>query len=74
MQFSGGIAPLAGRVSMDLISVDVTELNTTPEVGDIACLWGQAIRAEAIATRASTIAYHLLTGITARVPRIYSAI
>lgn len=74
VQFGGGIAPLAGRVSMDLISVDVTELDTTPEVGDIACLWGQAIRAEAIAARASTIAYHLLTGITARVPRIYSAI
>lgn len=72
VQFAGGIAPLAGRVSMDLISVDVTAMTQPPEVGDIACLWGQDIKAEAIAERASTIAYHLLTGITARVPRFFN--
>lgn len=71
VQFAGGIAPLAGRVSMDLISVDVTGLAQPPQAGDIACLWGQSIKAETIADRASTIPYHLLTGVTARVPRFF---
>lgn len=74
VQFEGGVAPLAGRVSMDLITVDVTTMSRPPQAGDVACLWGEQIKAEAIAERASTIAYHLLTGITPRVPRFYNNI
>ena len=58
--------PLVGRVSMDMISVDVTHC---PEarVGDPVTLWGDGLPVEEIARCAHTIAYELLCGVTARV-------
>ncbi|MEP7078048.1 MAG: alanine racemase [Chthoniobacterales bacterium] len=63
-----------GRVTMDLIMVDVTHL-TGVVVGDEAVLFGRQgsdeILASELATRASTIAWEIFTGIGARVHRVY---
>jgi alanine racemase len=57
---------LAGRVSMDMITVD---LEGCPEarVGDPVTLWGRGLPVETIAARADTIAYELVCRITRRV-------
>ena len=63
--------PLVGRVSMDLISVDVTDLDEV-DIGDKAELWGKKLSAHEVAEFAETITYDLLTGVSERVPRIYN--
>jgi len=67
---SGGLAPLVGRVPMDAITVDVTDL-PAPEIGEEAELWGDRVPVAEVARRAGTISYTLLTGVAARVPRHY---
>ena len=61
---------LLGRVSMDMLAVD---LSAAPEAreGDRVELWGATVSVDEVATCAGTIGYELLTGVTARVPRIY---
>lgn len=66
----GRLAPLAGRVSMDAITVDVTDL-PCPAIGDEVELWGDTVPVAEVARRAGTISYTLLTGINPRVPREY---
>ena len=63
---NGQRVPLIGRVSMDMISVD---LRSQPEVriGDPAVLWGDGLAVEEIAAHADTIAYELLCGVGSRV-------
>jgi len=51
-------APLVGRVSMDMIAVDLTGINT--HVGEIAELWGESISVTEVASHAETISYELL--------------
>ncbi len=60
-------ARLVGRVSMDMIAVDVTEL---PEVGigDRVELWGKRLAVEEMAVAAGTIPYELLCAVSQRVP------
>ncbi|MCU7922593.1 MAG: alanine racemase [Candidatus Thiodiazotropha sp. (ex Dulcina madagascariensis)] len=58
--------PLAGRVSMDMISVDARGLPQV-QVGDEAVLWGKGLAVDEIAERAGTIAYELLCGVSQRV-------
>jgi alanine racemase len=66
----GRRVPLAGRVSMDMLMVDLTDL---PEaaVGDAVELWGANLPVDEVARAAGTIGYELLTKVTARVPRRY---
>lgn len=66
---NGQQCSLAGRVSMDMITVDVTDRQVT--VGDQAELWGQNISINQIAEQAGTISYSLMTAVSQRVPRIY---
>jgi alanine racemase len=68
--FSTGRAPLAGRVSMDMIAVDVTDLPAIA-VGERAVLWGEGLPVEEVAGWAGTIAYELLCAVAPRVPREY---
>jgi len=63
---AGRRLPLAGRVSMDLISVDARDCPEI-QVGDEAILWGRGLPVEEIAEKAGTIAYELLCGVTRRV-------
>lgn len=66
-------APLAGRVSMDMLTVDLG--GVPAEVGDEVLLWGQSwgqvLAAERIADLCNTIAYELFCQITSRVQFIY---
>ncbi|UGB36983.1 alanine racemase [Frateuria soli] len=58
--------PLIGRVSMDLITLD---LRGAPEakVGDRVVLWGERLPVETVARHAGTISYDLTCGMTRRV-------
>jgi len=65
----GQKVPLVGRVSMDMITVD---LNCLPDaqIGDTVTLWGEGLPVETIAQWAETIPYTLLCGVTQRVERL----
>jgi alanine racemase len=65
---AGHKAPLIGRVSMDMLMVDLTDL---PQVGLGAAveLWGDQIPVEQVAQGAGTVAYELLCN-AKRAPRI----
>ncbi len=70
----GVYAPIAGRISMDLTLVDVTDVPGVA-LGDVVTLFGedgeQSIPVEDLAKTASTISYEITCGISRRVPRHY---
>ena len=68
---AGQIASLAGRVSMDMLAIDVTGLDPI-NIGDSVELWGKYVSVDQVAALSGTISYDLLTGVTARVPKIYT--
>ncbi|NDP41969.1 MAG: alanine racemase [Aromatoleum sp.] len=63
----GKKARTAGRVSMDMLMVDVTEV---PEatIGSPVVLWGEGLPVDDVASAASTVGYELLCAVTPRVP------
>ena len=63
----GRRAPCVGRVSMDMIAVDVTELPGVT-VGTSTILWGRDLSVEEVARHAGTVPYELLCGVSQRVP------
>ncbi|MBX2849509.1 MAG: alanine racemase [Acidiferrobacterales bacterium] len=65
---NGMLVPLIGRVSMDMICVDLGEI--VAKVGDSVTLWGEANPIEVVADYAGTISYELCCGILPRVERI----
>ncbi|MGN2246337.1 alanine racemase [Frateuria sp. GZRR35] len=58
--------PLIGRVSMDLITLDLRQAPCA-KVGDRVTLWGEGLPVETIAPHAGTISYDLTCGMTRRV-------
>jgi alanine racemase len=69
---AGRRCPLAGRISMDLLAVDVTSLpKGTPRRGDLAALIDEEIDIDDCAAHAGTIAYEILTGLGRRYHRVY---
>lgn len=71
---NGEFAPLAGRISMDWTTVDVTDIPGVT-VGDrvtiIGSDGGSEIRAEEIAGMLGTISYEITCGFSSRVPRTF---
>ncbi len=67
---AGEMRPIVGRVSMDVCAVDVSGLEVA--VGDRVELFGANRMLDDAANAAGTIAYELLTSVTARVPRVYA--
>lgn len=65
----GRRASLIGRVSMDMLAVDLSGIEGAA-VGDPVELWGPNVPIDEVAACAGTISYQLLTGITGRVPRV----
>ena len=61
----------AGRVSMDMITVDISDV---PEanVGSPAVLWGDDLPVDDVASAASTVGYELLCAVAPRVPFVVS--
>jgi alanine racemase len=67
---NGQLAPLAGQVSMDSLTIDVTDCGPVA-VGDEAILWGSEISISRVAAHCNTIPYHLFTSLKRRVTREY---
>jgi alanine racemase len=67
---NGARIPLVGRVSMGVITIDITEQKDIA-VGDEVILWGEGLSISEVASHAGTLGYELLAGMPARVPRIY---
>ncbi|MES2399485.1 MAG: alanine racemase [Pseudomonadota bacterium] len=65
----GRICRLVGRVSMDMMTVDLTEVPNAGIGSDVE-LWGRQVQVNEVARRAGTIAYELLCNIK-RVPLVY---
>ncbi len=63
----GTRVPMVGRVSMDSIAVDITNLPAA-DVSSSVVLWGEGLPVEEVAQHAGTIGYELLTRVTRRVP------
>ncbi|PIE43763.1 MAG: alanine racemase [Gammaproteobacteria bacterium] len=68
---NGAIVPLVGRVSMDMITVDVTDVPGV-KVFDSVELWGENLSVDLVARHCDTIAYELMTSIAKRVSRTYA--
>jgi len=70
----GGYAPVVGRVSMDMITVDVTDVPSQGIVrGTMVELFGEGITVDDLARWSGSIAYEILTRLGSRYPRLYSA-
>lgn len=66
----GQRVPLVGRVSMDMLTVDLSDV-ADAALGDTVELWGAHLPVDEVARAAGSIGYDLLTKVTARVPRRY---
>ena len=65
----GSQAPLAGAVSMDMLTIDVTDIPEA-DVGSKVELWGRHIAVNDLARRCGTIGYELLCALARRVPLV----
>ena len=66
----GRRAPVVGRVSMDLVTIDVTDI-ADAALGDEVVLLGDGMPVEELARKLDTISYEVFCNISARVPRVY---
>jgi len=66
--------PIPGRVSMDLVAIDVTDIpNGGVKRGNLATKIGDEISVDDLATAAGTIGYEVLTSLGKRYHRVYRA-
>jgi alanine racemase len=68
VRVGGQPARVVGRISMDLITIDLTDLPDA-QVGDRVVLWGDAPSVEDVAGFSGRISYELLCGVSPRVDR-----
>ena len=69
---AGRRCPIAGRVSMDLMAIDVTELpDSAARRGDLVTLIGGELTVDTVAAAAGTISYEVLTSLGRRYHRVY---
>lgn len=72
VSFRGRLAPIVGRVSMDLITVDVSHIeDPPPHPGDWVDLVGPELAIETVGAGAKTIGYEVLTRLGSRFHHIY---
>jgi alanine racemase len=64
-------APIVGRVSMDVLVLDVTDMAEPPRVGDDVELIGDSVTLGDAAKAAGTNEYEILTRLGQRLPRVY---
>lgn len=67
----GQLCPVVGRVSMDMIGVDVTDLQQLPAPGEMAEVLGKTVSVDDHADIAGTIGYEILTSLKGRYSRFY---
>ena len=58
---------IVGRVSMDMISVDISHIPGA-YIGSPVTLWGDGLSADEVGAASGTLSYEMLTKLTARVP------
>ena len=69
---AGKRCPLAGRISMDLMAIDITALpENAARRGDLVTLIGDEITVDDLAAKAGTIGYEILTHLGRRYHRVY---
>ena len=72
MIVAGKRCPVAGRVSMDLIAVDVTDLEkNAARRGHLVTLIGEGITVDELAHHFGTIGYEVMTSLGRRYARVY---
>lgn len=69
VSLNGHLAPIIGRVSMDMITIDVSAIDA--DIGDDVELWGQDINVFDVASAANMLSYELLCGVADHIHRIY---
>lgn len=70
LAIDGKLAPLVGRVSMDMLTVDLTD-HPQAALGSLVELWGKQISATELASRCGTISYQLFCNLK-RVPKLFA--
>jgi len=67
---NGNLAPVVGKVSMDMVAIDLTNVR---KIGykDEVILWGNGHEVDTVAKYANNSSYSLLTGLTKRVKKVY---
>jgi alanine racemase len=68
----GQRVPMAGRVSMDMLTVDLTSLPQA-KIGSGVVLWGEGLPVDEVASAAGTVGYELLCAVAPRVPFVVDA-
>jgi alanine racemase len=69
LQVNGHLVPIVGKICMDMCMVDLTDIEA--EEGDEVTVFGDKIGVAELASKAGTIPYEFLTGISSRVKRVY---
>jgi alanine racemase len=72
IELGDALAPVVGRVTMDMTMIDIGTSAAAP--GDVATIYGGRVSLDQQATAAGTISYELLTSLNARVPRCYGGV
>lgn len=73
VEINGELAPVIGKICMDQMLIDITNIkNTKPKVGDEVTLFGsEKISVKDVGNSLNTINYEILCMVNRRVPRIY---
>lgn len=74
LYWQGKPCPIRGRVSMDLVTVDITGHKPAPMPGDMLEVIGPHQSADDLAAACGTIGYEILTGLGARYQRAYKGV
>jgi alanine racemase len=69
---NGRRARTVGRVSMDMIAVDISDVPAA-FIGSPVTLWGDGLSADEVAAAAGTVSYELLCALAGRVPVVETA-
>lgn len=71
VRINGHLAPVVGKVCMDMTMVDITGIDA--QEGQEAIIFGPGLPIESLAERAGTIPYEILTNTSERVKRVFVA-
>ncbi len=69
LSIAGQLVPMIGRVSMDMFTVDLTDLTIAPPLDTEVVLWGNGLDVDGVARSAGTISYELFTRLSMRPSR-----
>lgn len=66
VNIDGKSVPIVGRVSMDMLTVDLTDLSALPTLSTQVVMWGDGLDVDQAAKAAGTISYELFTRLAIR--------